>query len=166
MATIPRQRIEPVRTISGASPGTLVLPLAATQTFKTGSPVYLVAGYVTVATATSMLLGFAKEDATSGTQGQYSIRVALGNPDTLFSGNVGIVSALTTAVTNRGQLAILYDDTGPGASGHWTVDNRATTGALGRLVIVDLHPGDAVGDTAGRVLFIVRPGYYQLGYTS
>ena len=164
MATIPRQRIEPARTISGNSPMTLVLPLAASQTFKMGSPVYLVGGYVTVATATSMLLGFAKEDATSGTEGQYNIRVALGTPDTLFQGNVGAAGNLTTAVTNRGKLALLYDDTG--ASGHWVVNNAATTGALGRIVIVDLHPGDAVGDTGGRVLFTVRPGYYQLGYTS
>ena len=164
MATIPRQRIEPARTISGNSPQTLVLPLAASQTFKMGSPVYLVAGYVTVASATTMLLGFALEDATSGTAGLYRIRVALGTPDTLFQGNVGISTGQTTAITNRGQLAILYDDTG--GSGHWTVNNAATTGLLGRLVIVDLHPADAVGDTGGRVLFTVRPGYYQLGYTS
>lgn len=164
MATIPKQRIEPARTISGNSPHVLVLPLAASQTFKAGSPVYLVAGYVTVATGSTMLLGFALEDATSGTAGQYNISVALAERDTVFVGNIGNGSSQTTAITNRGVLGILYDDTG--ASGHWTVDLTTVTGATGRITIMDLDPRDTVGDTAGRLFFRVRSGYYQLGYTS
>lgn len=164
MATIPKQRIEPARTISGNSPHTLVLPLGATQTFKQGAPVYLVAGYVVAGSGSTQILGFALEDATSGSAGTYNISVALAEPDTVFQGNVGDGSSQTTAITLRGATALLYDDTG--SSGYWTVDTTGVTGATNQLLIMDLHPADTVGDTNGRVLFRVLTQWYQLARTS
>lgn len=171
MATIPKQRIEPSRTISGNSPHTLVLPLGATQTFKAGAPVYLSGGYVVVCTTSSDLvnsniLGFALEDATSGSAGAYNIRVALAEEDTIFVGNVGDASTQTTAHTLRGTAAGVYDVSAGSYNGLWTIDTTGITGSTNRVMIVDLYPGDTVGDATGRVLFRVLQQWYQLARTS
>lgn len=162
MATISKRRIEPVRTVSGNSPRTLVLPLGATQTFKTGEIVQLSAGYVQVCGSANptAIVGVAAEDATSGTAGQYTIKVWLADRDTIFVGNVGAGSTQTTAVTLRGMGAGLYDD-----GSVWLVDT-AQTGTNTRVQIVDLDTRDTVGDTTGRVHFSFKSPYFQLGSTS
>ena len=162
MAVITRRRIEPVRTISGNSPRTLVLPLGATQTFKTGECVQLVAGYVQVCGSANptAILGFAAEDATSGTAGQYNIKVWLADRDTIFVGNVGSGSTQTTSVALRGAGAGLYD-----VGDYWTVDTSITA-TTQRVQIVDLDTRDTVGDTYGRVHFTVKQPYFQLASTS
>ena len=69
-------------TLSGNSPETVQLPEAASQSFKRGQCVYLVAGAVTVALTTGVVFGVAAEDA-SGTTGNL-VRVWVLNSDTKF----------------------------------------------------------------------------------
>lgn len=161
MATIPKQRIEPVKTISTKGPRLVSLPLGATQTFHAGAKVVLSAGYVVVgATGATVSLGIAAEDATSGTAGQYTIKVYLADPDTIFVGNVGGSGAQVTALTDRGAQANLYLDTN-----HWTVD-KTGTGTNARVTIIDLDPRDTVGDTNGRVHFVFKAPFAQFSTTS
>lgn len=172
MAVIALHRIEPVKTVSGNAERTLTLPLAASQTFVRGEPVYLVAGYVTEATASTVLLGFAAEDATSGTAGQYNVKVWIADTDTIFVGNKGATSLASnatadtyvTSVVDRGRQAALFNATATTA-GVWTVDVTGT-GTNSRLTIVDIDPRDTVGDSLGRLHFTVKSQFAQLQATS
>lgn len=162
MATITKRRIEPIRTVSGNSPRTLHLPEGASQTFKAGECVELRDGYVKIcasSTNPTAILGFAAEDAHNGaTNGLYNTKVWLADSDTIFVGNVS--DSHTTAVTDRGRLAGLKDETNT-----WGVD-KDESAANSRVIIVDLDDRDAVGDTNGRVHFVVRQDWFQLGTTS
>lgn len=163
MATIPKQRIEPIKTVSTKGARIATYPLGATQTFKQGAKVMLEAGYVVVAaTGATIALGIAAEDATSGTAGLYNIKVYIADPDTIFIGNVGAASAQTTRLQDRGAQANLYLES---SSGLWLVD-KTGTGTNARVTIVDLDPRDTVGDTNGRVHFVFKAPFAQLSATS
>jgi hypothetical protein len=172
-ANIVLQRALAARTISGNPPQTLVLPEAASQTFKKGEFVYLVAGYVTeIADATpDLILGMAAEDAHNGDAGAYNVGVYIANADTIFklnkvsaggSGTGGTIAA--TAVTDVGKAFALYRDTTNNIT-HAVVAEGAL-GAQRQLICIDHAGDDVLLDVGGRLLCIVNGKYRQLYCTS
>lgn len=90
--------------------------LGASQTFKKGALVIWASGYITVAgTGPSVVFGVAEDDATSGTDGQYTINVIPISPEQIWE--VSLVSADTLAQTDVGiSHGLVVEDT------FWKVD--------------------------------------------
>jgi hypothetical protein len=164
MATIAARPIEPYRTVSGNQPRMLWFPEAASQTFKAGEVVYLVAGYVTLYVADGLaVLGVAAEDAHNGaTAGLYSTKVWIADADTIFIANLS-----GSSVTARSDVTMMYSMT---SSSHiWYIDKTDVTNRV--LQIVGLNADyatteEAVGDTNGREHFVFAGRVRQLGATS
>lgn len=168
MSTIALQPLRFARTVSGNSPMVLVLPEAASQTFKKGEPVYLVAGYVTeCGNNPAAILGFANEDASNDTvAGTSDVGVVIANDDNIFEMNksdtAGAVAA--TAVTDVGKAFALYrDTTNSKAYAHVAEGAQA---ANGRFMCLAISGKDVVGDSGGRLLLHVIGKYRQLFVTS
>lgn len=156
MATIDKVAVYPVKTRSGNSPEKLYFPEAATQSFKKGEMVYLSGGKVTVCGADPTLIaGFAAEDASGTTDTKKPVWIA--NADTIFSANIyhptetSAVTAVSDVGTNYGLVTV---------SNKTHVDKSETTNT--RVTIVELSSLDNVGDTYGRVHFIIGGKYRQL----
>lgn len=157
MATISLLEAEAVKSLHGGPIIVVNRPEASGQSFKRGELVYLSGGKVTLASATQgTILGMALADA-SGTV-DTDVLVALATADAVFAAN--LKSGATTAVTDVGKsygFAI--------ASNKWHIDN-AVVGANARALIIDLDSRDVVGDTQGRVHFIILGKYRQFDVTS
>ncbi len=168
MATIALQRACVAKTISGNSPQVLMFPEAASQTFKRGEFVYLVAGKVTeVGDAPGIILGMAAQDASATTDTNIAVYIA--NEDTIFElnkvSNSSTAStggtAAATAVTDVGALFNLHRDT----TGNKTHAGLYAFGGNEKFMCIDLGQ-DVVGDTGGRLLCMVHGRWRQLFSTS
>jgi hypothetical protein len=167
MATIPLQRTAVAKTISGNSPLTLSLPEAASQTFERGEWVYLSGGYVTECGHNpGAILGLAAEDGSNGDAGANDVKVVIAHDDVVFAANKsdGSQSAAATAVTDRGKVLVIDQDTTN--SKCYVSLAEGDDAANGRLICVDLDGKDVLGDTGGRLLFQVLGNYRQLLSTS
>jgi hypothetical protein len=165
VATISKVQVKPRETISGNSPKTLVLPEGANVTAKAGELAVLSSGYVAECSDNpSNIFGFFAEDAhNDDSAGTHNIAVYLADPDTIFCGNVyngvaGSDAVLAQADVGRGYG--LYRDT----TNSKVYVSKDAVGSNIRVIVQELV--DAVGDTAGRVLFRVIQKYYQLLTTS
>lgn len=162
MATISLFRARPAKTISGNSPKEDYYPEAASQTFKKGEFVYLVAGKVTIipSTTPSLVLGMAQADASGVTD--TPVPVAIANTDTIFEANYsnGSQAGAVSTVASVGTRHVFDLD----ATNHRVYISSSTTSP--RVIIHMLSEKDAAGDTGGRVLFQVMSVYRQLETTS
>jgi len=123
-------------------------PEAASQTFKRGDWVYLVAGAVTVAAAVGAnignikVLGIALKDAT-GTTGVIT-------PVALFTANFRVVlpisNAGATANASDADMGVKYEVRHQ-AAGKWCIDNSATSNAF--AIPVKQHPQYGVINNVG-----------------
>jgi len=158
MATIPLMPLEVAGTISGNAPAVLDLPEGATQTFLTGALLTLTAGYVVEcgANPTRVLGVAASPGQNTATNGLKKCLFYEANDDTVFIGNF---AGAATAVTIVG---FAYDFVKTGNI--WSVDG--TDIAARSAIIRKLDSRDAVGDTNGRVHFLVHPWRSVLHYTS
>jgi hypothetical protein len=149
MATLSIRTTEIAHTRSGGAPYTRSYPEAASQSFKRGQFVNLTgtAGKVTAVAddATTNIQGIALHDASGVTD--TPVLVAEANDDTIFVAS-GIGAA--TAVNQVGTTYAL-DVT----SNKCTVDLADSTGGI--LTVVGIDSRDTLGDTNGRVLFVVAP---------
>jgi hypothetical protein len=157
MATIPKFALGIAKTYHDGPPNVFHAPEAASQTFLLGELVYLVAGKVTECGANpNEILGVALT-AASGTT-DTDIAVGLATADTVFVGNINGTGV--TAVAQVGaRLGVTL------ASNKWHVDSTKT-GTTARVIVVGLDTRDAVGDTAGRVHFVVLGNHRQFDLTS
>lgn len=169
MAAIALKKMYARQNVSGNSPRVSLFPCAATQSFKAGDLVYLVAGRLTVCGADPTdILGVALADAVSAADAVALLQlipVQLAEPDTLFQINIasstaGASLALTQAML--GQSCKLFKD-GTAGSGLWYASG-VTGGTADRLIIDKFI--DAVGDTNARVLVRFLSKYYDLYHTS
>ena len=164
MATQVLQPIKAVRTRSGGAPEILAYPEAATQTFKKGEMVYLDgSGRVAEFTASvddgsTRFLGFAAEDGHNDTTAEtHDCAVYIANGDTVFEGNIyhGTVGSAITAITDVSTVLPLKQLPSQG-DGMCAVDKEDTSGQIDCARIIAISPRDAVGDTYGRVEFIIE----------
>jgi hypothetical protein len=170
MATLPRIRFSVAKPLGGLSVAQENVPEAATQTFKQGAVVQLVAGYMQECGADpTLILGIASGPGQSGaTAGAKNQSVYLAHPLNLFMGNIDDGSGTgVTAATDRGKM---YGIAKHSSTGKWYVDNTDTTNK--RVVIWDFWDGAqdgiaaAIGDTLGYVFFQFDPTYFQGSKTS
>lgn len=158
MATISLQEAEVVKTFHGGPPIIVNFPEAATQVYKRGDFVNLVAGKVTLAgTDPTQILGIACADASGVTDRNAS--VILSTADTVFALNV-----TTAAVTAQTNLGLSFKITRVSA-GKWHLD-PASFGTLARMLIVDHDKRDVVGDIQGRLHAIVLSKFRQMDASS
>jgi len=148
------------QTIEGGNPRIEVYPEAASQTFKKGELVYLVAGYVTACGADPVnILGLAGEDAHNSTAGAYNVAVELAEPTVLFQMNIASsTSAGSLALTQAmlGTQGCLYID----STNHLVYCKPLTYGSTARIVVEKFI--DAVGDTNAKVLVRFLSKFYAL----
>lgn len=157
MATIALQEAEATKSLHGGPTIIVNRPEAAGQSFKRGEFVNLIGGKVTLATITAgTFLGMALHDASGVTD--RNVQVALATSDTVFVAN--LTTSQTTAVADVGKsygFAIV--------SARWHLNNTVV-GANARALIVDLDSHDVVGDTQGRLHFIILGKFRQFDVTS
>jgi hypothetical protein len=164
MAIIAKRRIEVAKTVHGNSPWTQLFPEAASQTFKLGAVVTLVAGMAQEAGANpTRILGIAAEDGHNDPIAGHSyLTVWIADDETIFVAN--LAGAQTTAITDVGAGYAILKDTGAPGGDVWEVDKSDSTNR--RVIVVDLDRRDNIGDEAGRVLFMFFSMFRVLSYTS
>jgi hypothetical protein len=167
------QQLRPIKAKRRRSGGPVLIkyfPEAASQTFKAGEAVYLVSGKITEFTdsvddGSTRFLGFAAEDASGVTDQKVGVYVA--DDDLVFEGNIyhGTEASAITALTDVGSstllpLKILANQ----GDGMVAVDKENTASKIDcvRIVKIPLKPGEAVGDTYGRVEFIIEAAGRQI----
>ena len=144
MAVTRRARV--VSTISGSPNPVWSRPEAASQSFKDGDLVYMVAGYLTICGADpATILGIAKEDAHNTTAGLYNILVDVITADSLVEMQVAHDTP-ANAVIEAADFGKLYDIAV--TSNVWYVDKNTTAATRVRIQ----RFVDALGTTNGRVL--------------
>lgn len=167
MATVAQGKATCVGTVSGNSPQTREYPEGASLATKIGELVYLSGGYATeIGANPSLILGMCNGDGANGSAGAANIPVVLANGDTIFSANKTNSSgtSVATAVTDVGKDLAIYRDT---TNNLFTVYlAEGASALLGRVVCIGLDPRDTVGDTGGRLLFMVKGNNRQLFSTS
>ena len=157
MATISLQEVEVVKTFHGGPPIVVNFPEGAGQSFKRGEFVKLSAGKVVLAANTdTQFLGIALADASGVTD--TNVQVALATADTVFAAN--LTTSQVTAVTD---VAKSYGFTIVSAKWHL---NNTVFGANARALIVDFDGRDTIGDTQGRLHFVILSKFRQLDTTS
>lgn len=152
-----------VGTLSGNAPEIREYPEAASQTFVKGEAVYLDgAGRVAEFTASvddgsTRFLGFAAGDGSNTTAGAVNTPVYIANDDTIFEGNIyhGTAASAITALTDVATLLPLKQLTTTGL-GIIAVDKEDTASQIDSCRIIQLSPKDTVGDTYGRVWFVIE----------
>jgi hypothetical protein len=171
MATINLAPIRAVKRLSGGPVTPQYYPEAASQTFVKGEAVYLVSGKVTeftdgVDNGSTRFLGFAAQDASGVTDTMIGVYVP--DDDLVFEGNIyhGTVGSAITAVSDVATLLPMKILASQG-SGMVAVDKEDTASKIDccRIVAVQgfLRPGEAVGDTYGRVQFIIEAAGRLIG---
>lgn len=167
MATANKSAVTVAQTLHGGPPMVVTLPEAASQVFLKGEAVYLdgsgnVAEYTTaIDDGTQRFLGFAAEDGhNSSPAATNNVQVNL--PwGTVFEGNVctGAGNDQITAKTQVGSPYVLNENA---TLNIVQVDIGNTGGQISAVRIVGISPKGAVGDTNGRVLFVVIPAATQI----
>lgn len=156
MATIAKQAIEVAKMLHDGPPIVMHFPEAAGQSFALGELVFLSSGKVTIYAGGGVILGIALT-AASGTA-DTDIAVLIATADTVFRTNK--TGTDTTAVADVGKS---FGFTATSAK--WHLD-ESKVGANARALVVGLDTRDAVGDIAGRELFIILGKYRQFDVTS
>ena len=172
MATAPRIVPRALKTLTGMSIPRESFPEAASQTFKKGALVYLVAGYLTECPADpTLIMGVATEAAHNTTAGLYNIVIELAHPDTLFLGNIDTQASEGAGATAAADVGKMYGVKSLAASPYqWYVDKTDVTNK--RVVIWKIWDAVqdgvpmAVTDTIGWVVFSFDPAYFQGSHTS
>lgn len=154
------------KTFSGAQPFRQAIAEADTGTFKKGAVlVRSTAGKFAEAGSDPVgIMGVADEDGhnlTSGTEAD-KIHYNVADPNTLFTGN--LISTSTGTPTSRLDIGESYGITKVGTN--WHVDKAKRTNTNRRVIVIDLDPRDAIGDTGGRVLFQFVQQFTGVSYTS
>jgi hypothetical protein len=124
---------------------------ASSQTYGLGALVYLNAGLVTIATASTALAGQATAAAT-GTTGA-SAFIGVIRPGDRFVMNV-YHSTIGSAVTTQGNLGTVYPLVVVSGQFHCDIETTSedASTANGRVKVVGFYGEDALGDTYGRVI--------------
>lgn len=166
MATATKSAVKVAYTLHGGPPITKVYPEAASQTFVAGEAVYLdgngrVAEYTTgIDDGTQRFLGFAAADgANNSTAGAASSTVIL--PwGVVFEANVCTAAGADqiTALTQVGTAYVLFENA---TLNIVQIDISNSGGQISAVRIMELSPKGAVGDTNGRVCFVVIPAATQ-----
>lgn len=165
MATRDLTPIKAVKRRSGGPVTIQYFPEAASQSFVAGEAVYLVNGKVTefadgVDNGSTRFLGFAAEDASGVTDTDIGVYVA--DDDVVFEGNIyhGTVGSAITAVTdltNLWPLKILASQ----GEGMCAVDKEDTGSKIDCCRIIGFYKGHDIGDTYGRVQFVIEAAARQ-----
>lgn len=167
MPTANKSAVIPCSTLHGGPPIQRTYPEAASQTFLRGEAVYLdgngrVAEYtLAIDDGTQRFLGFAAEDGhNNSTAGAKTCAVYL--PwGTIFEANVVTGAGLdqVTAITQVGTAYELYEDASLNIV---TIDIGNTATNISAVRILAISSKGAVGDTSGRVEFVVIPAACQI----
>lgn len=160
----------PAKSLTGYSIAQEDFLEAATQTFKKGALVTLLAGYLQEAVADpTLVVGVASADGGNGaTAGVKHQSVYLAHPSTLFQGNLD--NNLGTTNSAQTDVGKMYGVAKHAASGKWYVDSTDVTNK--RVVIWGFWKGaqDGLpagpGDTLAQVYFQFDPTYFQGAKTS
>lgn len=127
-------------------------PEAASQSFKKGDAIYLVAGAVTIAAADTKIAGIAEKDASGVATGSIIPFHAI-NPDQLWIAQ----SDTTTAQAQEG------NDYGLNISAGDMSVNIGETAPTGTAVVVQqLDPSQAVGVSGGRYIIRFKAAVCQM----
>lgn len=169
------QDLVPVKALKrkdGTPPTIQYFPEAASQSFVAGEAVYIdsngrIAEFDgTADNGTQRFLGFAAEDASNAAAGAVDVGVYVADDETIFEGNLyhGTVGSAITAQDDLGDLLPLKHLTSTG-EGIIAVDKENTAGKIdcARITGFSLKPGQAIGDTYGRVQFIIEAAGRQFG---
>ena len=167
MATANKQAVSVAYTLHGGPPITKAYPEAATQTFLKGEAVYLdgsgnVAEYTaTIDDGSQRFLGFAAQDGHNDTVAATSTVAVILPWGTVFEGTVctGSGNDQITAKTQVGTAYVLFENATLGIV-QIDIGNSATQ--ISAVRIVEISSKGAVGDTNGRVLFVVIPAATQI----
>jgi hypothetical protein len=179
MATVADDIFLEVSKRGGGTPDVVSFVEAASQTFKKGWVVYLVAGYVTdVASDTpALILGTAAEDAhNDSVAGTHSIGVYLADDTNVFAGNCKQSSLADHVLAQSDigvQMAIQRDST----NNRWFLNASTKGGANCRVFTYEIAqnqsstPNSAsgpfgVGDTNVRLTFTFLTKFSQSDATS
>ena len=154
-------------TLHGGPPITKPYPEAASQVFLKGEAVYLdgsgnLAEYTAaIDDGTQRFLGFAAQDASGTTGAACSVTLPWG---TVFEGNVctGAGNDQITAKTQVGNAGTSYALYENATLNIVQVDIGNTGGQIRAATIIEISPKGAVGDTNGRVLFMLVPAATQV----
>jgi hypothetical protein len=167
MATAIKQPVSVAYTLHGGPPITVVLPEAASQTFVKGEAVYLdgsgnVAEYTTaIDDASQRFLGFAAADGQNNSTAAAVSSTVILPWGVIFEGTV-CTGAYLDQVTAKTQVGTAYVMAENATLNIVQIDIGNTGGNISAVRIVGISPKGAVGDTNGRVLFVVIPAATQI----
>jgi hypothetical protein len=159
-----RMSIRVYKTLSGMSIPTQDFPEAASQTFKAGALVTVVAGLLQeCGPDPALIMGVATRDGQNALAGAKRQVVALAHPDTLFLATLdnGAGTRVSAATDRALQLGVAKH----GGTGTWYLDSTEVTAK--RVVIYDLWEGvvggqqSALGDTSHPAIFVFDPTFSQ-----
>ena len=167
MATAIKQAVSVAYTLHGGPPITKVYPEAASQTFLKGEAVYLngsgdVAEYTTtIDDATQRFLGFAAQDGQNNSTAAAVSTAVILPWGVVFEGTVctGSGNDQITAKTQVGSAYVLFENS---TLNIVQIDIGNSGGQISAVRIVEISPKGAVGDTNGRVCFVVIPAATQI----
>lgn len=166
MATIPLGKAEWAMALDGGPCSILHFEEGASQSFVTGEPVMLTAGYVVECGDNPVaILGIALADAHNTSAGLYKIPVALADHRNIFRANCcsSAGTRAATALTMIGKGASILRDT---TNSMLQILSTSLDGSNSRVTIMGLDPQDVVGDTGGRLLVKFKQPFCQLAMTS
>ena len=166
MATAIKQAVSVAYTLHGGPPITKAYPEAASQTFLKGEAVYLdgsgnLAEYTTTLDdGTQRFVGFAAQDASGTTGAACFVTLPWG---TVFEGNVCAAAGAdqTTAKTQVGVAYVLFENATLNIV-QIDISNSCSQISAVRIVEIASRGGAVIGDTNGRVMFVVIPAATQI----
>src|ERR1043166_4989332 len=130
-------------------------PLGASQSFKKGAPLIYTSGYLVVAASAPIdtddnIVGFAAEDATSGSAGVYTMHYVPAIPGVIFEGTLEDATNFDHALvaTNLGLSYVIDTDT---SSKAWFLDENTTTKGIAKIIELV----DPIGTVRGKARFVV-----------
>jgi predicted RecA/RadA family phage recombinase len=147
-------------TVTEDSGQIMMLPEAATQSFKKYEFVYLSSGKVTAcADDATTVAGIALTDASGTTDRQVTVYVP--NHHCVFSMSVyhSTPASAVTAITLRGTACALQVD----SNKHYVDIEDTGTASKHIFIITDISPEHSVGDQYGRVYVKIKSSGLQLG---
>ncbi len=167
MATANKGAVIPVYTLHGGPPFQKTYPEAASQTFLRGEAVYLdgsgnVAEYTTALDdGTQRFVGFAAEDGHNNSTAAGSNTAVYIPWGTVFEGNVCTAAGAdqVTAKTQVGTAYVLFENA---TLNIVQIDISNSASQISAVRLVSISTRGAVGDTNGRVEFVVIPAALQI----
>lgn len=169
MATATKSAIRVAYTLHGGPAITKVYPEAASQTFKAGNAVYLDgSGNVAIFNAAAdsgsqRFLGFAAQDGQNNSTAAAVNTTVILPWGVVFEGNVTATGSdqvtAKTQVGNAGTSYALYPDT---TNLLHMVDISNPGSKIRAVTIIEISPRGTVGDTNGKVMFMIVPAACQI----